>query len=307
MKKLFLSCILVVLLGFLCGCEFPSNSKKVIFTTNFPCYDFVRAVVGKDSSFEVKMLLSPGEEVHDYEPTPKDIVDISKSSIFFYVGGESDEWVRKMMENGDFQQLKVLKMVDMVSTLEEEHVEGMEMEEESGIDEHVWTSLRNAKIILSKLVEEISLLDPEHQEMYQKNALDYISKIEELDASFQEIVQNAKRKELIFADRFPFLYFVRDYDLEYYAAFPGCSSQTEASAKTVQFLIDKVKNDSVPVIFHLELSSSKIAEAISKETGAKVLEFHSAHNVSLDEFQQGITYVDLMKRNESVLKEALNS
>ena len=307
MKKYLL--IIIFLLYFLCltGCQSSLESKRMIITTNFPCYDFVRAILKDDSPFEVKMLLSPGQEVHDFEPTPQDILEISKSELFFYVGGESDEWVSRLISNGELKQTKVLKMMDLVSTMNEESVEGMEMEEEAGVDEHVWTSLENAREILSKLLEEIIHLDQANEEIYRKNAFDYLSLIKDLDSSFQEIVENSKRKELIFGDRFPFLYFVKEFGLSYYAAFPGCSSQTEASPKTIQFLIEKVKQDSIPVVLHLELSNSKIAEAIAKETGAQVRELHSVHNVSSEDFENGVTYIDLMKKNVKVLKEALNS
>lgn len=307
MKKYLL--IIIFLLSFLCltGCQSSLESKRMIITTNFPCYDFVRAILKDDSPFEVKMLLSPGQEVHDFEPTPQDILEISKSELFFYVGGESDEWVSRLISNGELKQTKVLKMMDLVSTMNEESVEGMEMEEEAGVDEHVWTSLENAREILSKLLEEIIHLDQANEEIYRKNAFDYLSLIKDLEVSFQEVVKNSKRKELIFGDRFPFLYFVKEFGLSYYAAFPGCSSRTEANPKTIQFLIETVKQDSIPVVLHLELSNSKIAEAIAKETGAQVRELHSIHNVSSEDFENGVTYIDLMKKNMEVLKEALNA
>ena len=308
MKKVLFSVCVCFFCFFFCGCDKNSTDKMIIMTTNFPTYDFARAIVGNQSNFEVRMLISPGQEIHDFEPTPKDMADISNSKVFFYVGGESDSWVDKVLNTIDSQEMKIVKMIDLVPSLEEETLEGVEsFEEEGEMDEHVWTSPKNVIAIVSYLEKVISSLDLEHQEDYQRNAQDYILQLESLDSTFKRIVDSSKKKEIVFGDRFPFLYFVKEYGLTYYAAFPGCSSSTEASAKTMQYLIQKVKEDSLPVVFHIELSSSKIAEAISKETGAKVLEFHSAHNVTLEDFKKGITYIDIMNKNVEALKEALSS
>ena len=282
-----------------------SSDKLKIVATNFPAYDFSRAVVGDEA--EVKMLLSPGAEMHDFEPTPQDIIDIKNSDLFVYVGGESDEWVDDVLNDIDVDRTKVLKMMDVVSVVEEDVVEGMEAEEgeqaegEAEYDEHVWTSPKNAKKIVQAILAKVS----DKSANFKKNADEYVAELEGLDAELRAVVGDAKRKTLIFGDRFPLRYFVDEYGLNYFAAFPGCAEQTEASSKTISFLIDKVKTEKVPVVFKVELSSGKIAETIAQETGAKVLEFNAVHNVSMDDFKAGATYVTLMKKNVLALKEAL--
>ena len=178
--------------------------------------------------------------------------------------------------------------------------------EEAEFDEHVWTSPKNTKLIVQKISDVFSELDRENTEVYKENTADYLAKLDELDAKFQEIANSAVRKTLIFGDRFPFRYFADCYSLDYYAAFPGCSTETEASAATVAFLIDKIKEAEIPVVFHAEMSNKKMANTISEETGAKVLLFHACHNVTKDEMADGVTYIDLMNQNAENLKEALN-
>lgn len=310
MKKVITTILVIIGIVLLTGCNSDESdtNKLVIRATNFPGYDFARAIV--EDNANIKMLLKPGSEMHDFEPTPQDIKDIKNSDIFIYVGGESDEWIDDVLEDINTDKTKVIKLMDLVNVVEEEQVEGMEEEEESEeegeYDEHVWTSPMNAITIINKLKEAIIELDQNNKELYEKNANNYVDKLLEIDSQIKEVVANAKRKELIFGDRFPLRYFMDEYNLSYYAAFPGCSEQTEASAKTLTFLINKVKEDHIPVVFHIELSSGKIANAISSETGAKVLEFKSAHNISQKDFESGITYIDIMNDNIKVLKEALN-
>ena len=323
MKKI--SKILLVFVAFvfsivsLTGCNKnkDNENKLTIVTTNFPSYDFARAVVKDNKDVNLKMLLKPGAESHDFEPTPQDIIDIKNSDLFIYTGGESDEWISDILDDIDTDKTKVIKMMDLVDVKEEEIVEGMEDEEheeeeehhdeeEVEYDEHVWTSPVNAIKIVNALRDEVVSIDNDNKKVYEDSAKEYTDKLEKIDNEFKDIVKNAKRKEIIFGDRFPLRYFVDEYNLKYYAAFPGCSAQTEASAKTISYLVDKVKEDKIPVVFHIELSNGKIAEAISKETGAKVLEFNTAHNISQKDFDAGVTYVDIMDENTKVLKEALN-
>ena len=300
-----------------CNKNKDNENKLTIVTTNFPSYDFARAVVKDNKDVELKMLLKPGAESHDFEPTPQDIIDIKNSDLFIYTGGESDEWISDILDDIDTDKTKVIKMMDLVDVKEEEIVEGMEDEEheeeeehhdeeEVEYDEHVWTSPVNAIKIVNALRDEVVSIDNDNKKVYEDSAKEYIDKLEKIDNEFKDIVKNAKRKEIIFGDRFPLRYFASEYNLKYYAAFPGCSAQTEASAKTISYLVDKVKEDKIPVVFHIELSNGKIAEAISKETGAKVLEFNTAHNISQKDFDAGVTYVDIMEENTKVLKEALN-
>lgn len=287
-----------------------SNEKVSIITTNFPAYDFARAVAGDKA--DIRMLVKPGAETHDFEPTPQDIIDIKNSALFVYTGGESDEWVENILEDIDINKTKLVKMMDVVEVVEEETVEGMEHEshheheEEAEYDEHVWTSPKNAIKIVGAIKDELSKISPKNETLFTNNSKAYIDKLSELDQKFQDIIKAGNRKTVVFGDRFPLRYFVDEYNLNYYAAFPGCSDQTEASSKTVAFLVDKIKNERIPVVFKIEMSSGKLAETISNETGAKVLEFQSAHNISSDKFNAGVTYVDLMESNLSALKEALN-
>lgn len=315
MKKV-LNIIIVAIMCFcvvsLTGCNKKEESKKLtIISSSFPGYDFARAVVKDVDDAEVKMLLNPGSEMHDYEPTPKDIINIKKSDIFIYVGGESDEWIDEVLDNIDTKKTKVIKLMDLVDVVEEDVIEGMEEEEEEEegeveYDEHVWTSPINAIKMVNGIKEEVIKIDKDNKETYETNANEYVNKLTNIDNSIKEIVKNAKRKTLVFGDRFPLRYFVDEYKLSYYAAFPGCSEQTEASAKTISFLIDKVKKENIPVVFHIELSSGKIAKQIADETGAKVLEFGTGHNISAKDFDAGVTFVDIMNNNIKVLKEALN-
>ena len=307
MKKIInIVIVLGMCLLLLSGCKSNKSNSLVIVTTNFVGYDFARAVVG-DEDVEIKMLLKPGMDAHQYEPTPKDIKSINDADIFIYVGGESEEWVSDILEDLDSDETKVIKMMDSVNLKEEEIKEGMkEEEEETEYDEHVWTSPKNAILIVKEIEDKLSSIDEDNEEAYEENAENYISKLNKIDEEIREVVSNSKRKVLIFGDRFPLRYFVDEYGLDYYAAFPGCSSDTEASAKTISFLIDKVKKEKVPAVLKIELSSGKIADTIASETGVSVKTFYAVHNVSADEFKDGKTYIDYMNENVKVLREVLN-
>lgn len=316
MKKI----VSLVLVAILCltGCtkenkkENDNEDKMVIMSTIYPGYDFVRAITKDSSNVSVKMLLKPGEEIHHFEPTPQDVIAIKNSKMFIYVGGESDEWLEDIVNDIDTSKTKIVRLIDIVNLLEEEISEGMESEdeeeseEETEYDEHVWTSPVNAIKIIKYLASEIIKIDSDNKALYEVNANNYVKELEDIDSEIRTIIDNSKRKEIIFGDRFPLRYFVEEYGLKYYAAFPGCSDATEASSKTISYLIKKVKEDKIPVIFHIELSSKKLANTIASETGAKVLEFNSAHNISQSEFEKGTTYVDIMQKNIINLKEALN-
>lgn len=284
----------------------PTGSITVVATT-FPGYDFARAIVGADN---VKMLLKPGGEAHTFEPTPADIRAIQGSDLFIYTGGDSDAWVENLLKTIDRKHTTVVKLMDLVKTKGEETVEGMEEDEdESGepeVDEHVWTSPKNAKAIVQKLNATIDKIDKSDSAKYDQNASKCEKQLDQIDKDFRRIVDSSQRREIIVGDRFPLRYFVDEYDLKYYAAFPGCSEQTEASSETIAFLARKVKKDRVPVVLKMELSKGDIAATIADETGAKVLEFNSAHNISQKDFDAGVTYADIMRRNENVLWEALN-
>lgn len=312
MKKIF-TILLVFISILLVGCGRNTNKTKYnIISTSFPGYDFARAIIKDVDDISVDMLLKPGSETHDFEPTPQDIIDIKNSDIFIYVGGESDEWIDDVLKDIDVSKTVVIKLMDVVDLYEEELTEGMEEEEEEHdedeveYDEHIWTSPVNAVKMINNIKEEIIKIDSNNKEQYEKNANSYISELNDIDTEIRDVVNNSKRKDLVFGDRFPLRYFVEEYGLTYHAAFPGCSEQTEASAKTITYLINYVKDNKIPVVFHIELSNGKIADTIAKETGAKVLEFNAVHNISKSDFDKGLTYVDYMKKNIEVLKTALN-
>lgn len=286
-----------------------NDDKLSIVTTIFPQYDFVKQIAG--DNVEVSMLLSPGAESHSYEPTPQDIIKIQESDLFIYVGGEGDVWVDKIVDSMK-KPLNSLTLMSCVDTVEEELVEGMQEEEEEEeseepeLDEHVWTSPKNAVKMVNAISDQLCKLDSEHSEEYKKNTTAYVQKLQELDKRFEDIVANGKRDTVVFGDRFPFRYFADAYDIKYFAAFPGCSTDTEPSAATIAFLIDKVKEEKIPVVFNIEFSNKKVAKTISEATGAKMLELHSCHNVASDDFKSGTSYYDLMSKNADALEEALS-
>lgn len=313
--KRILCVMLAVMLITVCFCSCSSendtkkeNGKISIVTTIFPPYDFARQVAGDKA--ELTMLLKPGTESHNYDPTPQDIIKIQEADLFIYVGGESDAWVDKMLSSSSKKPKKIIAMMDCVDKLEEEIVDGMQAEEEHGdeveYDEHVWTSPKNAIKISKKICEELKELDKSNEELYEKNTNEYSKQLSSLSNDFKTVSENGKRDTIIFGDRFPFKYFADEYHLRYYAAFPGCSSETEPSAATVAFLIDKVKDEKIPVVFTIEFSSGKIADTICESTGAKKLMMHSCHNITQEQFDSGITYIELMRNNVTVLKEALS-
>ncbi len=299
------------------------DGRISVVTTIFPQYDFVRQIAG--DSVDLKMLLKPGEETHSYEPTPQDIIAIQNSDIFIYVGGENDAWVEDILDSMPDAGMRTLKLIDCVDTVEEEHVEGMqeqpghshEEEEYHGdeteeahsvheIDEHVWTSPVNASAIVDEIKELLAQTDPENRQRYEENAEAYEAELAALDAAFREVVDNAGRRLVIFGDRFPFRYFADEYGLDYYAAFPGCASDTEPSAAVMAFLINKVAEEKVPAVLKMELSNENIANAIAEATGTEVRTFYSCHNLTAEEFESGETYLSMMQKNVETLKEVLN-
>ena len=234
------------------------------------------------------------------------------ADVFIYVGGESDAWVKTVLDGVDNPNLRVVTLMDCVELLDEETVEGMQTEkhdhEADGTepDEHVWTSPRNAARICQKLSDTFAAADSAHAAAYAQRCGDYVEKLDQLDAEFQDVVAHAARKTMVFADRFPLRYFAEAYGLDYYAAYPGCADAAEPSAATVAFLIDKVRAENIPVVFTIELSNGKLADTICEATGAKKLEFATCHNVTAQAFADGATYLQLMERNVQALREALN-
>lgn len=310
--KQIISLTLAILLAaaLAAGCGRADNpaggavGKISVVATIFAPYDFAREIAGDKA--DITMLLPPASESHSYEPTPQDIIKIRNCDVFIYVGGESDSWVNGILESIDTEKIKLVTLMDCVDTVEEEIVPGMEAEdEEAAYDEHVWTSPKNAKLIVNKISEALCGADEANAAAYRQNTADYLEKLDTLDAAFQEVVDGAARKTIVFGDRFPFRYFADAYGLDYFAAFPGCSAETEPSAATIAFLIDKINEEKIPVVFHAELANENMALTISEATGAKVLLLHACHNISRDDFQNGESYLGLMARNAEALKEAL--
>ena len=312
MKK-FISVMLCItaLMTVFCSCgkqdDKNNDGKLNIVATIFPPYDFAREIGG--DRVNASMLLKPGMESHSYDPTPQDIIKIQESDLFIYVGGESDEWVNDILESGDRKPKKIIALMDIVDKVQEEVVEGMEKDKDDGdtieYDEHVWTSPVNASLITRKISEALCELDSKNVDFFKNRTAEYCQKLSALDNEFRKIVENASRKTIVFGDRFPFRYLADEYGLKYYAAFPGCSSETEPSAATISFLIDKVKEEKIPVVFSIEFSSGKVADTICESTGAEKLTLHSCHNITQKEFDSGISYYSLMLDNINALREAL--
>jgi zinc transport system substrate-binding protein len=303
---------LAVLIG-ITGCGQNKNTvarnqdgKINVTTTNFPPYDFVRQIAG--DRVNLTMLLPPGAESHSFEPSPRDIITIQNSDIFIYAGGESDSWIDRIFQSMNTDNMEILAMIDTVEAVEEEIVEGMEEEEEEeevAYDEHVWTSPQNVILIVRAITDLLCEASPTDANFFRQNADAYIKELKLLDIAFTEVVSGAKRNTVVFADRFPFRYFTDAYGLSYFAAFPGCSTETEPSAATVAFLIDKIRAEQIPVVFHIELSNERMADTISGETGAKKLLLHSCHNITKRDFDSGLGYLEIMKGNVANLREAL--
>ena len=301
MKKL-LCFILVALFAFsLSGCVSTdkSSDKLSIVAVSFPEYDFARAVAGDNA--DIRMLIPPGGETHGYEPTVSDIKAVNNCDLFIFTGGESDTWVQDILKSAD-KNVNTLALIDFVALVESDsHNHGTNAK----TDEHIWTSPVNAITLTNAVCDKLSEIKPEKKSYFEANAESYCEKLAKLNSDFINAASNAKRNILVFADRFPLIYFANEYRLEHLAAFPGCSEDTEASAKTVATLIDYVKSNNIPVVFINELSNTAIADQIATETDAEVRTFYSCHKISKDDFESGKTYIDIMSRNIENLNIAL--
>ena len=332
MKKIIIAVLCMLLTaGALAGCGEKNKSEKnadlSIVATIFPGYDWVREIMGDEAeNADITMLMDNGTDLHSYQPTADDISKISKCDLFIYAGGESDEWVKDALKQAENKDMKVINMIEMLgdSVKTEEVVEGMESEhdhdhdedgdhhdsdQEVEYDEHTCLSLKNAEMICEAIENDLSSLDPENKDIYKKNSEEYISKLSELDSKYQKTVDDAARKTVLFGDRFPFRYLTDDYGLDYYAAFVGCSAETEASFKTVKFLAEKVDELDLPCVMTIEGSDHKIAETIIRNTAdkdQKVLTMDSMQAVTASDLKDGKTYLSLMEKNLEALKEALN-
>lgn len=286
-----------------CGEVERSTGKISVVTTIFPYYDFARSV--SKGTCDVDMLLKPGSDVHSFEPTPSDILKIRNADLFIYNGGESDEWVDSILESlGDTDKPVVMKMTDYVKPLTEMDADHHAEDEE---DEHIWTSLDNAKTLVSKISDEVSKLDSKNKSIYYRNGLDYIEKISKVQSEIENTVNSSESKKIVVGDRFPLLYFATEFSLDWECAFPGCSTETEPSLDRLSKLTDTIEKDKIKTILKLEMSENKVADTLADETNTKVRTFYSAESVSKEDFANNVTYVDLMERNNNALKEALSN
>lgn len=311
-----------------------TKGKLKVVTTIFPEYDITRAIA-KDK-VDLELMIKPGVDVHSFTPTPQDIKTVQNSDIFVYGGTEHDKWVENLTKSIDMKNKKVVKLVDGIQQLEEESVDGMkhehhhddekedehnhdhkhekeekhshdhENESDKELDPHYWTSPKNAiqmaKTVTNALVEK----DPGNAEFYKENVKNYIKQLEDVDKELHDVVDKAKIKKVVIADRFPFRYLFKDLGLEYRALFSGCSVESTASAGQIKKMVDYVKENKIPVVYHIEMGKGELAETVAKNSGAKVKLLHSIHTVTKEDFDKGTTYIDLMKQNVEALKEGLN-
>ena len=311
-----------------------TKGKLKVVTTIFPEYDITRAIA-KDK-VDLELMIKPGVDVHSFTPTPQDIKTVQNSDIFVYGGTEHDKWVENLTKSIDMKNKKVVKLVDSIQQLEEESVDGMkhehhhddekedehnhdhkhekeekhshdhENESDKELDPHYWTSPKNAiqmaKTVTNALVEK----DPGNAEFYKENAKNYIKQLEDVDKELHDVVDKAKIKKVVIADRFPFRYLFKDLGLEYRALFSGCSVESTARAGQIKKMVDYVKENKIPVVYHIEMGKGELAETVAKNSGAKVKLLHSIHTVTKEDFDKGTTYIDLMKQNVEALKEGLN-
>lgn len=329
--------ILLALALTLAGCAPASvpeedDGRLKIVATVFPAYDFARAAAGDRA--EVTLLLPPGMESHSYEPTPADILAVQSCDLFIYLGGEADAWVDTILSAVE-PTGEVLRMVDCVELLEETHAEGMQAEpghdhsheghghetDEAdhdhhdhdtkdpsgpgsvvGMDEHVWTSPANAAAITREIGRHLAALDAANGDAYQADAEVYALRLEELDREFEAFFDSRPHRTIVFGDRFPLLYFAERYALDYYAAFPGCGTQTEPSAATIAFLTEKVRNEDLPTVWYIEFSNHLVADSIAEATGRQTAQFHTCHNVTKAEMDAGATCLSLMEGNLETLR-----
>lgn len=330
-RALSLLCALALALS-LAGCGAPQteaadDGRLQVVTTLFPYYDLARAIAGDRA--DVTLLVPAGREVHSFEPTPLDAITISRADVFIYNGGEGEVWAEEMLEAVGAEVGTALRMMDFVAAREEEFSEGMQgahdhTHEHEGhddhdehdehdehdsdkieYDEHIWTSPVNAAVLCRAIADALCKADAANAALYRESCEDYCAQLDALDAEFRALRAEAVRTTLVLADRFPLLYFCREYDLDYRAAFHGCSTDTEPSLATLKYLIDKVNEEGIPVIYTVDLSSEKIAEVISECTGARVARLWSGQTVSRADLDAGVTYLTLMERNLDALKGGL--
>ena len=304
----------VILIAAFTGCSSvkKGSGKLKIITTIFPEYEWVKNVIGDTDGIELSLLLDSGVDMHSYQPTADDIVNISSCDVFIYVGGESDKWVDDALKTATNKDMLAIDLLDELgsSVKEEEVIEGMEAvdEEESGeleYDEHVWLSLKNASTLCQIIADKLGEKDGAHKDAYEKNAKEYIAKLNELDGKYSEMCKSAKNNTLIFADRFPFRYMTDDYNLKYYAAFTGCSAESEASFKTIVFLAEKLDELKLDKLIVIDGSDKKVAKAVADTALTDPVNLLTLNSMQ-SAIDDGETYLSIMENNLEVLTDALN-
>ena len=347
-RVLTLGLCLLLMVSLFAGCDLPGSTSATtrpnveekeisVVATVFPGYDWARQIIGENSDHvALTLLLDKGTDLHSYQPTVEDIYKISTCDLFIYVGGGSDKWVPDALAQAANKDMVVINLLEALgdAAKEEELVEGMEsdhdhqedheeeheedhdhqeehenQEHEAELDEHVWLSLRNAQLLCQSIETALETLDPAGRNVYLKNLRAYTEKLDALDQSYADVVAGAARHTLLFADRFPFRYLVEDYGLAYFAAFAGCSAETEASFDTVNFLVGKVDALNLPYVMILETGDDRLAQTIisnSRDKNAQVLTLDSLQAVTAQRVEEGTTYLSIMEKNLEALKTALN-
>ena len=287
------------------------SGKLNVVCSIFPQYDFIKAIAGDEVN--LTLLLDSKTDLHSYTPTADDIMTISKADLFINIGGESDDWAEDVLSSAANDKLHVVSLLKLVEAVEEETLPGMQEEEEEAeaeegpeYDEHVWTSLKNVIQIIPALTDVLCELDSGNTALYQSNSSAYLAQLQALEKEYSDTIGNAARKTLLFADRFPFRYLADDYGLTCYAAFSGCSAETEASFETMTFLVDTVKEQSLPFVLMIDGSDGSVAETVSRQSGAEIRTLNSCQSVSPDDIAAGASYLTIMENNLSVLSEVLN-
>lgn len=296
-----------------------SEAKKIsIVTTIFPEYDWVRQILGeKINDTELTMLLDNGVDLHNYQPSAEDILKFSNCDLFIYIGGESDSWVADALKTAKNKDMKVINLLEALGekAKEEEQIEGMETdddndeEEETEYDEHIWLSLKNAKVLCSAISAALCEIDSANADIYKSNLDEYTKKLDTLDEEYAEAVKNAKYDTLVFGDRFPFRYMTDDYSIKYYAAFAGCSAETEASFDTIKFLANKVDELNLTTVLTIDTPKHRIAQTVidnTKQKNQKILSLNSMQSVTSEDVETGETYLNIMRNNLDILSQALN-
>ena len=319
MKKItaILFCLVLIFTLSACGADGGKTEGKInVVTTIFPVYDWIRNIAAGVDGVEVTMLIDSGVDLHSFQPTTKDILKITSSDMFVFVGGESDEWVESALGEGTNKDPVAINLLDKLgdNKREEELKEGMqgeeeeEAEEETEYDEHIWLSLKNAKILCEAICDGLCEADKANEDVYRANLKAYSGKLDALDKEYADAVAAGSKKTLLFGDRFPFRYLTEDYGLDYFAAFIGCSAESEASFKTIKFLADKVDELKLDSIIKIEGSDGKLADTIkqnTKDKNAKILTLNSMQSITANEVNEGTTYLGIFGSNLEVLKEAI--